>query len=114
MPALSHKHVLAFRVYDEDAIGNDDVMGEYDILLDKKNNSSDNEFLRNGEECELTLNMMPEKGTQERQRGTPAGEIYVTVQWTPFFNAGGVDEGDDEAKDDPGRAMEKLAVRTFR
>ena len=111
MPALSSKHVLSFRVFDQDAIGSDDVMGEYDILLDKKNMSNDNEFLRNGEECQLTLNMLPEKGTQDRQRGTPAGEIHVLVQWTAFFNAGGIDQDDDD-HDDPGRAMEKLAVRT--
>jgi hypothetical protein len=66
VPQLSPKHVLAFRVYDQDMLGSDDVMGEYDIVLDKKSDASDNAFLRSGEETQLTLNMLPEKGTQAR------------------------------------------------
>ena len=53
VPALSPKHVLALRVYDKDILGIDDVMGEYDIILDKESDAEDNNFLRSVRSCSL-------------------------------------------------------------
>ena len=112
VPELSPKHVLAFRVFDQDLLGNDDTMGEYDIVLDKKSTKPDTQFLRTGEEVQLTLNMLPKKGTQDRQREVPAGDLHILAQFTPFFNAAGGDDTDgDGEQDDPGKAMERLNVR---
>jgi hypothetical protein len=109
VPALDGKHRLAIRVYDKDLIGDDDVLGEYDIPLDKAAISPDNEFLRTGEEVQLTYNLKPKAGTPDRQTNKPAGELFCMMQYTMFFNATGESAGDE---DDPGKALERLAVRT--
>jgi hypothetical protein len=101
----SDKHVLAFRVMDQDKLGQDDTVAEYDIRLNKKSHEKSNEFLRTGEEVPMTLLLKPKSGSMERKAGHPAGEMYVLMQYRPFFNANTeVDE------DDPGKAMEKVKV----
>lgn len=110
MPALDSKHRLAIRVYDRDLIGDDDIMGEYDITLDKAVVSPDNAFLRTGEEVQLVYNLKPKAGSLERQASKPSGELYCLMQYTPFFNATGETTANE---DDPGKALERLAVRSL-
>ena len=108
IPELTAKHVLAIRVMDADFVGQDDTVGEFDVPLDKTIITKESEFLRSAEEIPITFNLKPKSGTQARQAGAAAGELNVLMQYTPFFNAD-ADDGDDG--DDPGKALEKLAVR---
>lgn len=110
IPELNGKHKLAFRVLDRDLLGQDDVQGEYDVRLDSKSTSRDTEFLRTGEEVQAQFNLQPESGTLDRKAGKAAGELFVSMQYTKFFNAE-AEEGDE---DDPGKAMEKLQARPSR
>jgi hypothetical protein len=106
IPELCDKHVLGFRVMDRDKLGADDTTAEYDIKLNKDSGNKNTEFLRTGEEVPMTLMLKPPSGSMERKSGQPAGEMYVLMQYTPFFNA--QTQVDD---DDPGKAMEKIKVR---
>ena len=111
IPELDGKHKLSFRVYDKDLLGQDDVIGEYDIRLDAKSTSKDTEFLRTGEEVQAQYNLQPKADSLDRKAGKAAGELYVSMEYTKFYNAEGADDDDE---DDPGKAMEKLQARPAR
>ena len=88
------------------------MMGEYEIVLDKDNEEAG--FLRDSSEAfPLNASLIPgrKKGTA-RKAGKSRGELKMTLQYTPFFNAAAEAAAVGEnGEQDPAKAMEAAAVR---
>jgi hypothetical protein len=97
------------RIFDYDLVGKDEVMCEYDIKLEKDDEEA--EFLRDSSQAfsKVIRMLAPRKKGVTNRKENGRGELHLSLQYTPFFNAGGV-EADAE---DPAKAMEALAVRFF-
>lgn len=112
IPDVGPEVVLAIRVMDYDLIGKDELMGEYEMILNKDNEEA--AFLRDSSEAfPLTCPLLPgrKKGTT-RKTGKPRGELNLTLQYTPFFNASAAQAATGEkGEEDPAKAMEAAAVR---
>lgn len=112
IPDLGPAIVLAIKVMDYDLIGKDEVMGEYEMVLDRTNEEAG--FLRDASEAfPLSCNLLPgRKKGQPRKMGKPRGELKLNVQYTPFFNAE-AKPGEGTDGEDPAKAMEAAAVCFF-
>jgi hypothetical protein len=99
--------VMVFSVVDYDLIGKDEVMGEYEVIMDKAHEAAT--FLRDSsEEYSYTWTLLPaRKKGAPRKLGKPRGELKVRMHYTPFFNASAAPQDTE----DPARAMEAAQVR---
>lgn len=114
VPDVGPEMVLSIKVMDYDIIGKDELMGEYEIVLDKDNEEA--AFLRDSSEAfPLNAALIPgrKKGTA-RKAGKPRGDLKMTLQYTPFFNAAAEAAAVGEnGEQDPAKAMEAAAVRNL-
>lgn len=109
VPDLGPHVVLNFLMMDYDMIGNDEKMAEYDVSLDKADEDAD--FLRDSSESfPKTLVLRPVRKRGSTPSSKSHGELKVSLQFTPFFNADAPEAG---AEEDPAKVMEALAVRTL-
>lgn len=89
-------------------IGGDEAMAEYDLPLDR--DAEDADFLRDSSEAfPKTLVLRPVRKRGAVRSSKSYGELKVSLQYTPFFNADAPAHG--AAEEDPAKAMEALAVR---
>ena len=87
IPDVGPEMVLSIKVMDYDLIGKDELMGEYEIVLDKDNEEA--AFLRDSSEAfPLNATLIPgRKKGAARKAGKPRGDLKMTLQYTAFFNA---------------------------
>lgn len=110
IPDVGPEMVLSIKVMDYDLIGKDELMGEYEIVLDKSNEEAG--FLRDSSETyPLRVQMLPgRKKGKMRKTGKARGELHMTLQHTPFFNADAEQTAADTGGNDAAKSMEAAAV----
>jgi hypothetical protein len=110
IPDVGPRMVFCIMVLDYDMFNKDELIGEYEIVLDPKNEEA--AFLRDSSESfPLSASLLPpRKKGGSRKLGKPHGDVKLTMQYTPFFNAQAPPVPGATGENDPAKAIEMASV----